>query len=312
MTLPDAAVAKTRPSRSTAADALPLVAAVVSGAFVALQQRINGDLGHDLGDPLVAAVVSFGTGLAVLVALVLRPGPRARLGRVVDVPWWSRLGGLGGATLVFVGATAAPKIGVAILTVGLVAGSVVGALAVDRAGLAPGGHRPLTPPRLLGAALCLVAIGISSAEGAHEASAWLLVLVFVAGVLICFQQAFNGRVRHATDATVATFVNFVVGTTALLLGLAVRAAVDGIHLEAWPGPDHWYLYLGGPIGASFVAVAALVVRRLGVLRLGLAVTAGQILGSLLVDLDRGVAGTTVVAAVLTMAAVVVSGLGQRA
>jgi transporter family-2 protein len=310
VTLPDAPLAPPDGTSTTSA-ALPLAAAVVSGAFVALQQRINGDLGHDLGDPLVAAVVSFGTGLAVMCALMLRRAPRQLLPRLAQVPWWSRLGGLGGATLVFVGATAAPKVGVAILTVGLVSGSVVGALLVDRVGLAPGGRHALTPPRLLGAALCLLAIGISTAEGARSASPWLLALVFLAGVLICFQQAFNGRVRHATDATVATFVNFVVGMTALLLGLLLRALVSGVHLNGWPGPEHWYLYVGGPIGASFVAVAALVVRRLGVLRLGLAVTAGQILGSLVVDLDRGVAATTVVAAVLTMAAVVVSGMGQR-
>ena len=290
--------------------AIPLAAAVVSGAFVALQQRINGDLGHDLGDPLVAAVVSFGTGLVLMAVLVVRR--RSLLPRVAGVPWWLRLGGLGGASLVLVGATAAPQIGVALLTVGLVAGSVMGALVVDRAGLAPGGHRPITGPRLAGAALCLVAIAVSTAEGVRSASPWLLALVVVAGVLICFQQAFNGHVRQATDATVATFVNFVVGTTALLLGLAVRAAVTGIHLHRWPGADHWYLYVGGPIGAAFVAVAALVVRPLGVLRLGLAVTAGQILGSIVVDLDRGVTVTTLVAAALTTLAVVVSGRGQRA
>jgi uncharacterized membrane protein YdcZ (DUF606 family) len=162
--------------------ALPLAAAVVSGAFVALQQRINGDLGASLGEPLLAAVVSFGTGLLMMAALVIRR--RQLLPAVWTVPWWSRLGGLGGATLVFVGATAAPRIGVAVLTVGLVAGSVIGALAVDRAGLAPGGHRPITAPRLAGAALCLVAIGISTAEGIRSASPWLLALVVLAGVLI--------------------------------------------------------------------------------------------------------------------------------
>ena len=308
MSLPDAPLVETEAPHPTA---LPLAAAVVSGAFVALQQRINGDLGTALGEPLVAAVVSFGTGLVLMTALVLRRAPTTIWGRLKDVPWWSRLGGLGGATLVFVGATAAPRIGVALLTVGLVGGSVLGALMVDRAGLAPGGHRPITLPRIAGVVLCLVAIGISSAEGARSASPWLLALVVVAGVLICFQQAFNGHVRQATDATVATFVNFVVGTAALLLGMGLRAALTGIELDSWPGLDHWYLYVGGPIGAAFVAVASVVVRRLGVLRLGLAVTAGQILGSILVDLDRGVPAATVVAAVLTMLAVVVSGWKSR-
>jgi transporter family-2 protein len=65
------------------------------------------------------------------------------------------------------------------------------------------------------------------------------------------------------------------------------------------------------MGASFVALAAVVVKRLGVLRLGLAVTAGQLVGGVLLDLDRGVAAATVVGVALAMAAVVVSGLGTQ-
>lgn len=291
--------------------ALPLAAAVVSGAMVALQQRINGELGMSLHDPLLAAVVSFGSGLVVLVLLVLRPATRGRVKQVRAVPWWSRLGGLGGASLVAVGATAAPRIGVAVLTVGLVAGSTVAGLLVDRWGLAPGGHRPITGPRLAGAALCLAAIVVSAVGRSRSTSVGLLALVVLAGALISFQQAFNGHVRQAADATVATFVNFVVGTTALVLGYALRVAVVGVAPGAWPGPDRAYLYLGGVMGATFVAVASVVVRQLGVLRLGLAVTAGQLLGSIAVDLDRGVALSTVAAAVLTMVAVAISGLRRR-
>ena len=291
--------------------AIPLLAAVVSGAVVALQQRINGDLGSSLHDSLLAAVISFATGLALMAMLVLRPAPRAALPNVVRLPWWTRLGGLGGATLVAVGAAAAPQIGVALLTVGLVAGSTVGGLLVDRVGLAPGGHRAVTGARLAGALMCLVAIVISAAEGLRSASPLLLLLVVLAGALISFQQAFNGRVRAATDATVATFVNFVVGTLALLLGLLVRALLVGVHVRHWPDFSHAYLYLGGPMGAAFVAVAALVVRTLGVLRLGLAVTSGQLLGALALDLGRGLRTATVVASALTMAAVLISGRGQR-
>lgn len=290
--------------------ALPLVAAVVSGALVAVQQRINGDLGTSLHDPLLAAVVSFGTGLVVVAALLLvRRSSRQALAKLRDLPWWTRVGGLGGATLVAVGATAAPEIGIALLTVGLVAGSTVGGLAVDRAGFGPGGHRPITTPRLAGAGLCLVAIGISAVEGLRAASPVLLALVVLAGGLISVQQALNGRLRHATDATVATFVNFLVGSTALLAALLVKEVFSGVHADTWP--TQWWLYLGGPIGATFVAVASIVVRSLGVLRLGLAITAGQLLGGILMDLDRTVAVTTLVAAAVTMLAVYVSGRGQR-
>lgn len=288
--------------------ALPIAAAAVCGSLVAVQQEINGDLAQSLDDPILAAVVSFGTGLIlVTVILCLRTGSRAALPVLRTLPWWSRLGGLGGASLVAVGAAAAPRIGVALLTVGFVAGSTIGGLLVDRIGLGPGGVLAMTGPRLAGTALCLLAITVSASEGARDASPVLLVLVLLAGGLVSFQQAVNGQVRHATDATVATFLNFVVGTSGLLLVLVVREVVVGVRADTWPDLQHAYLYLGGPIGAMFVAVAALVVRRLGVLRLGLAVTAGQLLGGILLDLDRGVAVATFVAAALTMTAVVVSG-----
>jgi transporter family-2 protein len=304
----------------TRATTVALAAAVASGALVALQQRINGQLKTELGDALLTALVSFGTGLVAVVAVVLaRPAARAAAARVRDVPWPQRLGGLGGATLVAVGAAAAPEIGVALLTVGLVAGQTSGGLVVDRLGLGPGHAHGLTAPRVAGAALCLVAVAISVlGRGAREADPLLLLLVVAAGFAISVQQALNGRVRRTTgDAGVATLVNFVVGTTALALGVLLSAALAGLDVGTWPGPEQWYLYLGGPMGATFVAVAALVVRLLGVLRLGLAVIAGQLVGALVLDLTlpvhgRGVDVLTLVGVALTMVAIGVSGRAARA
>jgi bacterial/archaeal transporter family-2 protein len=306
------------PERSAAATAA-LVVAVVSGAMVAAQQRVNGQLGVELADALLAAVVSFGTGLVAVALVVLgRPAARRAVAAVRTVPWWTRLGGLGGASLVAAGAAATPRIGVALFTVGLVAGQTAGGLVVDRLGLAPGGAHLLTPARLAGAALCLVAVGIGAlGRDARLADPLLLAAVIGAGFLIALQQALNGRVRLATGhAGAATLVNFVVGTSALVAVYAVAVAVRGLPAGGWPGADQWYLYLGGPIGASFVAMAAIVVRQLGVLRLGLAVIAGQLVGALLLDLalpatEGGIATATVLGAVLTLVAVAVSGRGVR-
>ncbi|GAC1445085.1 MAG: hypothetical protein NVSMB55_24070 [Mycobacteriales bacterium] len=299
------------PDRTTVA----LGAAVICGALVAVQARVNAGLAEELDDALLAAVVSFVTGLVVVLAVVLvRSSSRRCWRRVSGVPWWSRLGGLGGASLVAVGAFAAPRIGVALLTVGLVAGQTSGGLLVDRAGLGPGGRHALTAPRVGGALLCLVAVLISAlGKGTRGASPLLLVLVVLAGFLIAGQQALNGRIRNETgDAGVATLVNFLVGTAALLVALLLVDLVAGSPAHHWPSVGRWWLYTGGPLGATFVAVAAVIVRTLGVLRLGLAVIAGQLIGAILLDVlvpaaAGGIATATAAAAVLTLAAVVISG-----
>ena len=56
------------------------------------------------------------------------------------------------------------------------------------------------------------------------------------------------------------------GLAALVAAYAVVGLRSGWSVQAWPDAAHWWLYTGGPLGATFVAVAAVVVRTLGVLR----------------------------------------------
>jgi transporter family-2 protein len=95
----------------------------------------------------------------------------------------------------------------------------------------------------------------------------------------------------------------------LLVALSVQAGVSGVRADRWP-PEPW-LYVGGLIGTVFIAVAALVVATLGVLRFGLASTAGQLVGAMVLDVDRGIATTTAAATGLTFLAVAVSGRAAR-
>ena len=141
-------------------------------------------------------------------------------------------------------------------------------------------------------------------------------LPLLAGVGIAWQQAVNGRVRAAADsALTATLVNFFVGTVTLLVAFAIDIAIRGLpsgHLPTQP-----WLYLGGPIGIVFIAIAAAVVRFTGVLLLGLATIAGQIVGAVLLDLVLPTAAShpgvnTLLGAALTMVAVLVAALAPTA
>ncbi|HEU0181549.1 MAG TPA: DMT family transporter [Agromyces mariniharenae] len=299
---------------------LAIVFALACGALTALQSRINGQLAHAIDDPFTAAAISFGSGLAILLVVLAawRPG-RLGFGRVAQalrerrLAWWMVLGGLAGAWFVITQGLSAGVVGVALFTVAIVAGQTLGGIVFDLIGLGPGGRRPITPTRVIGAVLALAAIGWTvSAQLAHDVPILLMLLPFVAGVGAAWQQAVNGRVRSAAEsALTATVFNFGVGTSALVVVMLVHAASAG-----WPEamPNEWWLYAGGAIGCVFIAGQAVLVRIVGVLVLALCGVAGQLAAALSLDLllptaDRPVDVATIGGTVLALVAVVIASLG---
>jgi transporter family-2 protein len=278
---------------------LAIVFALACGALTALQSRINGELARAIDDPYTAATISFGSGLVILlVALAAwRPG-RHGLRNVVAalrdrrLAWWMVLGGLSGAWFVTTQGLSAGVLGVALFTVAIVAGQTLGGIVFDLVGLGPGGRRPLTATRVVGAALALAAISWAvSAQLARDVPILLMVLPFVAGIGAGWQQAVNGRVRGvAESALTATVINFAVGTTALVVVMLVHAASVG-----WPDslPGEAWLYAGGAIGCIFIAGQAVLVRIVGVLVLALCGVAGQLAAALSLDLLAPTAGRPV-------------------
>ncbi|WP_349880995.1 DMT family transporter [Micromonospora sp. HUAS YX12] len=289
--------------------------------MVAVQSRINGELGVRLADGIAAAVVSFGVGLLILLVLVpATPGGRRGLAalrgalRAGTLRPWQCLGGVCGAFLVATQGLTIGALGVAVFTVAVVAGQSGSSLLVDRAGIGPTGRQPVTPNRLIGAVLTVLAVLLAVGDRLGDPDALVLALLpLAAGVGIAWQQAVNGRVRAASgSAMTATLVNFTVGTAALLVTFAVDLAVRGRPAGAFP--DEPWLYLGGPLGIVFIALAAALVRFTGVLLLGLATIAGQIVGAVLLDLVLPTAAShpgldTLLGAALTMVAVLVAAFG---
>ena len=234
--------------------------AVISGALTALQTRVNSQLSLELGDGILASVISFASGLVILTIAVL-VAPRGRVG----------LGDL-------------PK-------------------------------RPVTALRVVASLLALAAVTFSGlAELRVDVPIGLLILPLLAGVGIGFQQAITGQVRHVSQsALTATFINFLTGTTVLILAAIVHTIVVG-----WVAsfPSNPLLYTGGVLGVLFIGGAAVVVRTIGVLLLGLGTIAGQLLGALVLDLvipisGRGLPTTTVIGTLLTLVAVSLAVLSAR-
>jgi len=309
-------VAAPRAVVSPVASAAPTAFAVAGGAALALQSRLNGGLGERVGSPIVAALVSFGGGLAVLVLVVALREPLRRALRAAAAArqaWWRYIGGALGAALVAVAAAAVPVIGVATFTVGVVAGQVGGGLLVDRMGLGPGGRHALTLPRVAGAGVAVLAVvtvrlGIRVTPEVSAATTLALLLASAAaGLGVTVQQVLNGRLQAATgQPLLVTALNFLVGTSVLTLATAVAFAAGARAPGRWPA-EPW-LYVGGPIGIVVVLASVVTVARLGVLALGLALIAGQLAGGILLDLLQparagGVDAATLAGVLLTFVAV---------
>jgi transporter family-2 protein len=131
-------------------------------------------------------------------------------------------------------------------------------------------------------------------------------LALLAGTLSAVQQALNGRVAAVGGPLATTWNNFVVGTSALLVFLAISFAVHG-HIEAFP--HTWWMYLGGLFGMTFIWVASWTVRIHGVLVLGLCTIAGQvvmaeILDAMSADSHVGVVG--ILGGVMTVVGVLIA------
>jgi bacterial/archaeal transporter family-2 protein len=136
-----------------------ILLAIVIGLFLPLQSGINAQLRTAVGDPVVAALISFAVGSAALLAtsLALRvPLPAAGLGdRTV---WWHWTGGLLGAFYIFAAVVLAPRLGAAALIAAIVAGQMLGSLVLDHYGLVGYAQHAVNLPRVAGAVLVIAGV----------------------------------------------------------------------------------------------------------------------------------------------------------
>ncbi|MGN7965686.1 DMT family transporter [Microbacterium sp. 22179] len=308
------------PTRSLPAP-LAIGGAVAIGVMTAIQARINGVLGIRLGDGIVAGLVSFAVGTAVLAVIVAAlPSGRAGMVRLVrgvrgrTIPPWMLLGGACGALTVSTQGLTAAVLGVSLFTVGVVAGQTLHGLVLDRIGFGPAGVVAVTMGRVAGAALALVAVGVSlGGDVLRTAPLWMLVLPFAAGVGIAWQQAVNGRLaQRLSSPMVATMTSFIAGTVVLAVAAAIsvvsQGAPHGLPVEPW-------LYTGGFLGVVYIFLGAFLVAHTGVLLLGLGSVLGQLVAAVAIDLiwptEAGPATWQIVTMVVIAAASVLVAVVRR-
>lgn len=310
----------TTESTTRPAVAPAVLVAALSGAFVAIQGRLNGDLATAGSGALVAAWLSYvGTFVTVAIVVVVqgRAGITARILRQ-DARWWWYAVGLCGVPIVVTFALGIPVVGVAIASVCAVAGQTVAGLSLDARGVGVPVPLRLTGRRLIAAVVAIAGLVVAVGSGPTASLGTVIglgALMFVAGAVLAGQQAGNGRVNLLTgDAVLPALTSSAGGTVGVTVLVGLAAAAGQLHGVTLPAePSQWYLYLGGPLGAAITVCAAWAIRHLGTFALTLGIVVGQMVTAVLVDLATGVGArwSTYLAVAMISAATVLVVLPNR-
>jgi transporter family-2 protein len=114
------------------------------------------------------------------------------------------------------------------------------------------------------------------------AIALYLLLALIGGAMIPFQAGINAQLAQLVNGPIrAALVSFLVGTVVLLVAAATMPRPLPSMSKLGGAP--WWVWLGGILGAFYVAVSVIVAPRLGAAALIGAVVAGQLTAALLID-----------------------------
>jgi transporter family-2 protein len=300
------------------------ILAAISGLMIAAQARANGELSYRMGNPIEAALVSFGSGL-IIISLISAFNPAIKNGiknlRVAvkrkEIPLWTLFAGMLGGSFVAVQTQIVPIIGVAIYSVASIAGQTAASLVVDRIGLTGGGKKKITIRRVAAAGVTVLAVLISVLDRIEADSLSIMAVLFgfFAGAIVGVQRALNGQINESTHQSFTTsLLNFIMGTTFLVIFLGIGMLINRAEIVSLPaGP--WWMYTGGTIGVIYIAFTSTIVQHLGVLTFTLISVGGQLVGSLLIDFYSPTEGVNVsvylvTGIVMTYLGVIVGGVGN--
>lgn len=276
--------------------------AALSGLMIALQARANGELSHRLNNGVEAALVSFGSGLIIIVVIaIFHKGIQEGITNLrtavasKQIPRWRLFAGALGGTFVAFQTQVVPIIGVAIYSVASIAGQTAMSLYVDRIGLTGGGKKLISRSRIAAAALTVLAVLVSVWDriDAKDLSMWPVFFGVLAGAIVGIQRALNGQINeHSKQSFTTSLLNFIMGTGFLVILLVIAVIANWSELAPLP-VSPWWIYTGGVIGVIYIAFTSTIVQHLGVLTFTLFSVGGQLVGSLLIDLISPTNGVNV-------------------
>lgn len=286
--------------------AVAVMMALCSGAFLALQSALNGALKVPLNSGLMAAFFSIlgaFTSLLLLFPFSLGQKPRDKGPNPLPVRWWMWfVGGSVSCYYVTAGTFLGPKIGYGLFYAAAITGQLITGLVLDHIAFMGVPRAPATAWRIGSMAVVLAGaiMAIADKVNVDNVSTGALVgYVFVCvagGALLTLQAPINSAftLRIGTLAHRTSLIAFSVSLCFIstIWGISVGIKGNGlsdVHLDE----ASWWMFFGGPLGAFYMFASVLLAPFLGVAWFFVAVIAGQLLMSLLID-SFGIAKSSVI------------------
>ncbi|MDO4898728.1 MAG: DMT family transporter [Rothia sp. (in: high G+C Gram-positive bacteria)] len=273
---------------------------VLGGALLPVQTTFNSRLREAVGSPFLSSFVSFtgGTIFLVLLATLVDGTFWFSPAAVAAEPAWIWLGGLLGVIGLTTNIFIFPQLGGVQAVILPITGQILMGLITDQFGFFNAPQKPLTPLRAAGVALVLAGVLAAVLLGKKKTApsnmggemqppsgilGWQLLAVFT-GFLMAMQSAINGYLGTVIGSGVkAALVSFSVGTLVLLMIVLALRLTFRVTVPAGKVSNPFWMWAGGPLGATFVTLNALFVPLLGTGATIMAALTGMIAAFLVVD-----------------------------
>jgi transporter family-2 protein len=138
-----------------------LCMALMISLIIPAQAAMNAKMREFVLNPMYSSMINFSVGAVagiVLTAISLWLGQSSHWRGAAQAPWWAWCGGLVGMGFVTIAVLAVPRLGSATFTVTVIAGQLLGALALDHFGLLGLPQHTVSSSRLGGALLLLAGV----------------------------------------------------------------------------------------------------------------------------------------------------------
>jgi bacterial/archaeal transporter family-2 protein len=132
--------------------------AVGAGVSFIFQQAVNANLRGEIGSPWWAGFISYLGGTIVMFVMVVALREPWLAPAISRTSWMSWTGGIFGAIYIAVSILLLPRLGATIVVALLVLGQMIGAMLFDHFALLGVPENPITPTRLVGAALLIAGV----------------------------------------------------------------------------------------------------------------------------------------------------------